>query len=182
MSSKGNFDVCILSETDRLSFTEFLQKSWRETYSVTFGNDITERMISELKRSAAAEVFPGKDEKAYIVRNGLCIVGSSVIAQRGSISYLWGVYVLKSCQRRRIGSQLVRQAVLYIDINSDVRVIVLNASVSAVCFYQHLGFQTVDTTKFEVARGFEADALIMSAPASLLRETTKTATKLLESG
>lgn len=78
------------------------------------------------------------------------LVSDGVIAGTGCFdgNHVTGLYVLPSCQRQGFGSHIMN--CLETEISKKHDVVVLDASLPAVCFYEHRGYKTVGHGIYEL--------------------------------
>ena len=91
------------------------------------------------------------------------VVGSAVVAERGSVAYLWGMYVQPDHQRCGIRRALLRHVAGWLPAYAVVEARVLASSPWAVAFYGRHGFREVGEEAFEAAAGHAVRAMVMAA-------------------
>jgi ribosomal protein S18 acetylase RimI-like enzyme len=145
---------------------------WRETWTETYGPSLVqaalEKMLDEIAQNGTASFFPGTGERGYCITDGQNILASAIVAERGTVAYLWGMYVHPNCQRQGLGSILLKGAVSQIATSTDIEVRVLPTSPWAVSFYQKLGFVEIGIEDLVVPAA-TLQSLVMSAKVEALK-------------
>ena len=109
------------------------REAWSSTYGVTLGQAALLGMLADLERNGTASML-GSDERGYCLASGHEIYGSVIIAERGRVAYLWGMYVHPRRQRIGLGSRLLLGAAARIRSAPKVEIRVLLSSSGAVIF------------------------------------------------
>lgn len=146
---------------------------WRETwtfaYGPSLGQAVLEKMLRELEQNGTASLFPGTGERGYCITDGRDIRASAIVVERGTVAYLWGMYVHPNCQREGLGSILLKAAASQIATSTDIEVRVLSSSSWAVSFYEKHGFVEIGTEDTELTGGFPTKTLVMSTRVETLK-------------
>ncbi|HBF29556.1 GNAT family N-acetyltransferase [Rhizobium sp.] len=146
---------------------------WRETWTATYGPILGEaalnRSLEDLAENGTASMLPGSGERGYCITDGQSIQASAIVVERGTVAYLWGMYVHPSCQRQGLGSLLLKGAAAQIVTSADIEIRVLPTSPWAIRFYQKHGFVQTGTEDTELTAGASAQTLIMSVKVERLK-------------
>ncbi|MBB4952856.1 ribosomal protein S18 acetylase RimI-like enzyme [Agrobacterium vitis] len=67
-------------------------------------------------------MLPGSGERGYCIADGQDIQASAIVVERGSVAYLWGMYVHPNCQRQWLGSMLLKGVASQIVTSSDIEI------------------------------------------------------------
>ena len=158
-----------ITDADSGALIDLWRASWTATYRRSLGEDALATMLADLEQHGVAAMLPGAGEKGYCAVIDTQLQGSIVIAERGRIAYVWGLYVLPDQQRRGIGSELLRTAIRVIEQAETVEIRVLESSKSAMAFYAGLDFVEIGREKAELIGALTIDTIVMSAGVSSLK-------------
>ncbi|WP_284778452.1 GNAT family N-acetyltransferase [Agrobacterium sp. lyk4-40-TYG-31] len=140
--------------------------TWTATYGPSLGNDSLAHMLGELALKKTSGMLPGNGERGICLVDGDEIVGSVIVAARGSKAYLWGLYIEPRHQRRGLGSKLLAASSDGLPEETDIEVRVLLTSTSAISFYKKHGFVEAETERTELPGGVIASTAVMVACAA----------------
>lgn len=154
-------DAC---EADRAGLRDLYGAAFTATYGPTLGPSAAAAMLSALDASELRNMLPGRDERAAVATLSGQVVGSVIVAERGQVAYLWGMYIHPARQRRGVGSALLRHAADWLSQAALVEARVLPSSPWAVAFYGRHGFRETGQEPFEAAPGHAVQALVMGVP------------------
>lgn len=101
--------------------------------------------------------------------DGQDIRASVIVVERGTVAYLWGMYVHPSCQRQGLGSILLKGVASEIATSSDIEIRALSTSSSAISLYRKHGFVKTGTEDTELTGAVSAKTLIMSVSVERLK-------------
>jgi ribosomal protein S18 acetylase RimI-like enzyme len=87
----------------------------------------------------------------------------------GDVAALSAMYIAQRCQRRGVGTELLRYLVEKLSDNNRLEALVVESSASALAFYDRIGFCEIGRRSDEAARGHSARFVIMSISVSDLR-------------
>ncbi|OLP44325.1 GNAT family N-acetyltransferase [Rhizobium oryziradicis] len=146
---------------------------WRDTWTATYGPSLglaaLDSSLKDLAQNGTASMLPGFGELGYCMADGQDIRASAIVVERGTVAYLWGMYVHPSCQRQGLGSLLLKGVASEIATSSDIEIRALPTSSSAISFYQKHGFVETGTEDTELTGGVSAKTLIMSVSVERLK-------------
>lgn len=165
MTHSSAFFISKLSPDERAALRPLLQNCWKQTYEGELGEQITAKLLETLKSDNIGGLVPATDETVHIARQGDHILGCAVSAARHGVTYIWGCYVLPDFQRKGIGRRLLRRSITVHDRANSVQLIVLKSSISAIKFYQTLGFKIRSEDEFELLPGHQVPSMTMSLTA-----------------
>ncbi len=114
-------------------------------------------------------MLPGSGEYGYCIASDHQIHGSAIIAERGGVAYLWGMYVHPTQQRKGLGLQLLHGVAEKIEAAGKVEARVLVSSTAAISFYKKHGFIETGQEKVELMNSVEAATLVMCASVENLK-------------
>jgi GNAT superfamily N-acetyltransferase len=161
-------DIAEAGAHDVAPLRDLYVAAWTATYGPTLGRAVLAAMLDDLDRSAMRCMLPGTGERACVARVAGRIVGSAIVAQRGSASYLWGMYVHPARQRHGLGSAMLRHAAGWLRPDSPLEARVLPTSPWALAFYARHGFRQTGQELLEVAPGHHVPALILTVRCDML--------------
>lgn len=109
----------------------------------TFANDI--------RNTVVPAILAGADDQTNmeIYESGK-ICGTVSFAKRGTTAYVWGLYVDPDCQRRQIGTRLMREICRAVGGMTVLSIQVMVDSTKAQMFYRKCGFQILTSLLSEV--------------------------------
>lgn len=146
------------------------RETWTSTYGPSLGAEALDIMLRGLDRGAVA-MLPGRGERGYALVQDRRIVGSAIVRERGTVAYLWGMYVRPAQQRSGAGSQMLAAVARDLDTSASLEARVLVASRAAQAFYRARGFRPVGEETTEIMSGVEVPTLVFQAEAARLRAT-----------
>jgi ribosomal protein S18 acetylase RimI-like enzyme len=114
-------------------------------------------------------MLPGSGECGYCIVDAQGIQASAIVVERGTVAYLWGMYVHPSCQRQGLGSLLLKGVAAHIVTSVEIEIRTLQTSPWAIRFYQKHGFVQTGTEDTELTGGVSAKTLIMSVSVERLK-------------
>lgn len=146
---------------------------WRETWTATYGPSLGQaalgKMLADLEQNGTASFFPGTGERGYCMTDGENILASAIVVERGTVAYLWGMYVHPNYQRGGLGSILLKAAASQVAMSTDIEIRVLPTSPWAVSFYEKHGFVEIGTEDTELTGEFPTTTLVMSTRVETLK-------------
>lgn len=143
--------------------------TWLATYGSLVGPTAIAAMLEALNTPDLREMLPQTGERVAVAVVAGEIVGSAVVAERGQIAYLWGMYIAPAWQRQGLGSALLRHCATGITIATMVEVRVLASSPRAIAFYKRGGFAEIDREEIVMAPGCPpVPGLVMNVPITTL--------------
>jgi ribosomal protein S18 acetylase RimI-like enzyme len=152
-----------ITPDDTADLLDLWRDAWTATYGPSLGQNALSAMLEDIERKGTASMLPGSGERGYCVASDHQILGSAIVAERGAIAYLWGMYVHPSQQRKGLGSRLLRGVAATIETAEKVEVRVLVSSPMAIGFYRKHGFTETSDETIEILDSVKASALVMSA-------------------
>lgn len=142
---------------------------WTATYRKSLGPDVLAGMLADLDANGISSMLPGTGERGYCATTNEHLQGTVVIAERGKTAYLWGLYVSSECQRKGLGSLLLKESANKLEHATHLEIRVLETSHSARNFYRKHGFGEVGRETEELLGGRAVDMIIMQAKVSNLK-------------
>ncbi|MFK0165312.1 GNAT family N-acetyltransferase [Rhizobium sp. NPDC090279] len=147
---------------DTADLLNLWRDAWSATYSSSLGQNALSSMLKDLERNGAASMLPGSGERGYCIASSGRLHGSAIVAERGTVAYLWGMYVHPSQQRKGFGTLLLAGVAEEIETAERIEVRVLVSSPAAIDFYRKHGFVETGREMIEILGSVEAAALVMS--------------------
>ena len=114
-------------------------------------------------------MLSGDDARIILAYLDDTIIGSAVFKEVGTITYLWGMYVLPEYQRQNIGRDLIRFLVDTIKNSTEIHIYVLETSMSAIRFYGKMGFIEVSRENIQLSPGLIVHSVLKSVKLDRLR-------------
>lgn len=142
---------------------------WPVTYLPGLGQVAVDEMLAELDRSGISSMLPGNGERGYCAAADGRIVGSIVVAERGQMAYVWGLYIQVFAQRRGLGARLFECAVRSIKTAKWLELSVLTTSPWAYDFYLRQGLKKVNESDSELFGSIAVTERTMKALVSDLK-------------
>ncbi len=118
-------------------------------------------------------MLPGSGERGYCIASDHQILGSAIVAERGAIAYLWGMYVHPSQQRKGLGSRLLYGVASTIEVARKVEGRVLVSSPMAIGFYRKHSFAETGDETIEIMDSVMASTVVMSASIERLKAASQ---------
>ena len=150
-----------------------LEKLWRASWTLTYGPSLgptaLSKMLNDLDDNGVTSMLPGTGERGYCMVAADKIKGSAVVAERGSIAYLWGMYVHPRQQRKGLGSQLLSGVARTIKDAQEIEIRVLVSSPAALGFYEKNGFLESGKETVALLDAVTAEAIVMKIDVESLR-------------
>ena len=143
--------------------------AWTATYGPSLGENALSAMLKDLEQNGTASMLPGSGERGYCIASDQEIHGSAIVAERGGVAYLWGMYVHPSQQRQGLGSRLLHGVAAEIETAEKVEIRVLGSSPAAISFYRKHGFIETGHETVELMNSVETETLVMSADVKSLK-------------
>lgn len=153
--------------------TESLRLLWRETWMATYSHRFPKvdfhELLSTLNLPNLDTMLSGENIKIVSACVENKIVGSAIFKEVGTVAYLWGMYVLPSYQRQKIGLGLVKSVLEFIRDARFIQIYVLEESHAALLFYESLGFQKISTETISLSLKLSPTALAMRGDIKMMR-------------
>ena len=162
------FEIREITKADSLGLIQLWRTTWTATYGPSLGADVLTRMLADLDENGITSMLPEKGERGFCIASDDCILGSTIIMERGSVAYLWGLYILPNHQRCGLGSRLLARALSEVRPAKTVEVRVLPSSEVALAFYRKHGFNELGRETTELLAEISAELIVMSADAASL--------------
>jgi ribosomal protein S18 acetylase RimI-like enzyme len=149
-------------DSDYDQLRQFFGTTWPKTYSSVLGEQVVLSMLADLDTNKMKNMMPGNDEITYLAFENSSLEGTITIAERRSVSYVWGMYVQPEKRRQGVGSTLLHHAMNFLITATSVEVRVLESSPWAISFYQKHGFKKIGTEPFEIAENTTVTSFVMA--------------------
>lgn len=161
MSDTHSYIVRPISSEDVGGLLRLWRLTWTDTYGKTLGPEAVKTMLAGLNEHGASQIMPGTGERGYCALQANEMLGSVIFVARGSVTYLWGMYVHPDFQRRRVGTLLLQTVLKDAGKNSSIEVRALLSSPHAVSFYKKHGFTIKGEEDLDMFNGLKAQAVVM---------------------
>jgi len=148
------------SISDSRGIATVLVDTWRTTYIGIIPDDFLQNLSYDEREKTIFNMFKNMTDNecvyvAEVVENkiiGFCIGGKERSANPKYRGELWGIYILKQYQRKRIGSQLVQKVIQHLikmKINTMLTWVLKDNPSCA--FYEQLGGKYIDEKIIKIA-------------------------------
>lgn len=151
--------IRLMEPGDRMSKAYVHWKSWQETYTGLIDQDYLDTFTLE-KCKQIAERFP---DNCLVAETDGRIVGFAAFGPSGTgqdAGEVFALYVLKSCQKQRIGYALMNACMDFLQQYPRVFLWVLQGNDRAIRFYQRYGF-ALDGATAQISLGSSRTELRM---------------------
>jgi ribosomal protein S18 acetylase RimI-like enzyme len=155
---------------DEQGLLDLWRETWTSTYGPSLGAEALQAMLQELDRGTSA-MLARRGERCYALVDGRRIVGSAIVAERGEVAYLWGMYVRPAQQRSGAGSQLLAAVARDLDVATSLEARVLTTSRHAQAFYHARGFSVIGEETTDITGGVAVPASVVRIEVARLRAT-----------
>jgi ribosomal protein S18 acetylase RimI-like enzyme len=160
-----------ITKSDALDLIQLWRTTWTATYGPSLGSAVLAKMLVDLDEKGTTSMLPENGERGYCVRSDGCLLGSVIVAERGGIAYLWGLYVLPDHQRRGLGSLLLAKTAGDLKEAKALEIRVLQTSAAALAFYRKHGFIEVGRETSELLGEVSTEMIVLSTDAATLNST-----------
>ena len=163
-------------EADFGPIRDHFRKCFRESYSDFLEDPALQYLLNGLDSEDLGGLVPVADENVILVHCESEIVGSVVWVKRSNIVYIWGLYVCRMHQRKKLGTYLIKDIIRQQKTSVALELTVLRVSLDAVSFYQNVGFSPVSETKVQLAPQQDFSAILMKAQSNEIAQTLSMST------
>jgi ribosomal protein S18 acetylase RimI-like enzyme len=165
----NSWSIRDLGAQDLDDLREFYRSVWTATYLPTLGPAVVAALIGGIETSDLRHLLPVPNRHFAIATVEEQPVGTACVNVTGDVAALSAMYIAQRCQRRGVGTELLRYLVEKLSDNNRLEALVVESSASALAFYDRIGFCEIGRRSDEAARGHSARFVIMSISVSDLR-------------
>jgi diamine N-acetyltransferase len=157
-------NIITASASEISSIQHIAQQTWPSTFKNILTLEQIHYMLNMMYNTATLQdQLQHQQFKIYQENEPLGFIGYEHNCKGSSKTKIHKIYILPSAQGKGVGKKLIHEAIQAAQINGDAALFlnVNRYNKAAIDFYQHLGFEVIQSEDIDIGNGFLMEDYVM---------------------